>query len=84
MSDSTHLHLPIPIYLCEVDGKIVVNITVDSKGKVINTSINSSSNSNNECLIEHAIEYAKESRFSVDESKPTQLGTITFQFKGKH
>ena len=77
------VYIPIPVYLCEVDGKIVVNITVNSKGSVIDTYINTSSNSNNECLIEHALEYAKQSHFSADVSKETQLGSITFHFIGK-
>ena len=76
--------IPIPVYLCEVDGKIVVNITVNEKGNVIDAYINTSSTSNNECLIEHAIEYAKDSQFSEDPTKKTQLGSITFYFIGKH
>ena len=78
------IYIPIPVYLCEVDGKIVVNITVDGNGKVIDTYINTSSTSSNECLIEHALKYAKDSRFSADVSKNTQLGSITFSFIGKH
>lgn len=77
------IHIPIPVYLCEVDGKIVVNITVNAQGDVIDTYVNTSSTSNNECLIENAIEYAKQSQFSIDTSKETQIGTITFFFIGK-
>ena len=79
----THKFLPTPIYLCEHSGKIIINITVNHLGKVINTSVNGSSTSTNECLIDHAIEYAKNARFSADASKETQIGTITFRFKGK-
>jgi hypothetical protein len=78
------VYIPIPVYLCEVNGKIVVNITVNSKGEVIDTYLNTSSTSNNECLIEHALQYAKDSQFSADASKNTQLGSITFSFIGKH
>lgn len=78
----TDTHLPIPIYLCDAQGKIVVNITVNANGKVVTTSINSSSTSSNTCLQEHAIEYAKESRFDTS-SKASQIGTITFYFEGK-
>ncbi|WP_298531173.1 hypothetical protein [uncultured Algibacter sp.] len=77
------IYLPIPVYLCEVNGKIVVNIEVNSRGDVTNTYINSASTSNNECLIERALEYAKQSQFSPDYSKEEQLGTITFLFIGK-
>ncbi len=76
--------IPIPIYLCEESGKIVVNITVNAKGNVTDAYLNTSSTSSNECLIEHALEYAKNSQFNEDASKPSQIGSITFHFIGKH
>src|SRR5690606_31576387 len=27
----TKVHIPVPVYLCEVDGKIIINITVNDK-----------------------------------------------------
>ncbi|MEF3077911.1 energy transducer TonB [Winogradskyella poriferorum] len=72
----------IPRYLCEIGGKIVVNITVNAKGIVTDATINGSSNSNNQCLINSALEYAKEALFDTS-SKTKQIGTITFLFKGK-
>ncbi|MFI0428780.1 hypothetical protein [Mariniflexile sp. HMF6888] len=78
------VYIPIPVYLCEVDGKIVINITVNAHGSVIEAYVNNASNSKNECLIEHALEYAKNSQFSADASKNSQLGSITFSFIGKH
>jgi TonB family protein len=80
----TDVYLPIPIYLCEQGGKIVVNITVNSQGNVTNAYINTTSNSSNECLKEHALEYAKEAQFNADASKKSQIGSITFYFKGKN
>lgn len=79
----THEFLPPPIYLCEQGGKIVINIEVDFEGNVISTLVNSSSTSDNGCLIDHAIEYAKAAKFNRDPSKAKQLGTITFIFQGK-
>ncbi|WP_299553479.1 hypothetical protein [Seonamhaeicola sp.] len=84
LKDRSKVHIPIPVYLCETGGKIVVNITVDAKGNVVDAYVNTSSNSDNECLVEHALEYAKESVFSTDTSKPTQIGSITFNFIGKN
>ncbi len=81
--DRTHTFLPVPIYLCEKGGTIVVNIKVDRDGNVTEAYINTSSSSDNGCLIDHALEYAKESRFSRNPKKASQLGTITFIFKGK-
>ncbi|WP_299127896.1 TonB family protein [uncultured Winogradskyella sp.] len=72
----------IPRYLCENGGKIVVSITVNSKGKVTDASINNSSNSKNVCLINRALEYAKAVQFNPS-SKTSQIGTITFIFRGK-
>ncbi len=80
----SHVYMPTPIYLCEIGGKIVVNITVNSNGKVTNAYINSSSTSSNECLKERALEYAKEARFNADASKKEQIGSITFNFIGKN
>lgn len=76
------LSLPIPVYLCDAQGKIVVNITVNSNGHVINAYINNASTSNNVCLQEHALQYAKEAKFNTSE-EAKQLGSITFEFKGK-
>ena len=72
-----------PRYLCEKGGKIVVSIRVNEKGNVFDAYINGASNSNNQCLTDHAIEYAKNVLFNSS-SKKDQLGTITFLFKGKN
>ena len=80
----TKIDIPPPIYLCEMGGKIVINITVDSDGNVTNTSFNSSSTTDNGCLVDHALEYAKASKFNTAISKSSQIGTITFLFKGKN
>ncbi|NCO63490.1 MAG: TonB family protein [Flavobacteriales bacterium] len=83
LKDRTDQYLPIPIYLCEAGGKIVINITVDALGNVTDAYVNRSSTSSNECLIESALEYAKQAKFNASPSKKTQLGSITFNFIGK-
>lgn len=80
----SHKFLPIPVYLCETGGKIVVNITVNSLGKVTDASINEAVSVKNKCLKDHALEYANNARFSQDVSKKSQLGSITFYFEGKN
>ncbi|WP_299116271.1 hypothetical protein [uncultured Winogradskyella sp.] len=82
LKDRRLLSYDTPRYLCEISGKIVVNIKVDNTGNVFEAYINGSSNSNNECLIEHAIAYAKSVRFNTSK-RTDQLGSITFYFKGK-
>lgn len=83
LSNRAKVSLPPPVYLCEVTGKIVVNITVNSVGEVTDTYINSSSSSDNECLIDYAIEYAQNARFSRA-NKRSQIGSITYYFQGKN
>ncbi|WP_397364451.1 energy transducer TonB [Olleya sp. R77988] len=78
----TDTYLPIPIYLCNAEGKIVVNVKVDNNGKVVSAYLNTSSTSTNACLQEHALEYAKEAKFNAS-NKKEQIGSITFKFKGK-
>ncbi|WP_083702102.1 energy transducer TonB [Mangrovimonas sp. DI 80] len=71
-----------PRYLCEESGKIVVNITVNNTGEVTDAYINKSSTSTNQCLLDHALEYAKSAQFD-NGNLSSQLGSITFYFKGK-
>lgn len=81
--DRKKVYIPIPVYLCEIGGKIVVNITVNASGNVTDAYVNSSSSTSNACLIEHALEYAKNSQFSANATKKSQIGSITFYFIGK-
>ncbi|CDF80923.1 conserved hypothetical protein [Formosa agariphila KMM 3901] len=84
LKDRTDIYLPTPIYLCEAGGKVVINITVNTEGDVVDTYVNTSSTTKNDCLIDSALEYAKKARFSSDASKPSQIGSITFYFEGKN
>ena len=80
----TKIDIPPPIYLCEMGGKVVINITVDNEGNVTDANYNYASTTDNGCLVDTALEYAKASLFNSDTSKPSQIGTITFIFKGKN
>lgn len=74
--------IPNPVYTCDKAGKIVVNITVNENGYVTDLSINKgSSNSNDECLIEQALEYAAGARFTKLAGQNAQPGTITYYFR---
>ncbi|WP_353779170.1 hypothetical protein [Winogradskyella sp. 3972H.M.0a.05] len=79
----TLLEYNTPRYLCEISGKMVINITVNAQGAVTDAYVNTTSTSTNECLIEHALEYAKAVTFDTS-SNTSQLGSITFYFKGKN
>lgn len=79
----TLLDYDTPRYLCEYGGKIVVNITVNGDGRVMDAYINNSSTSTNECLTDAALAYARNAQFDTSVT-PSQLGSITFHFKGKY
>ena len=77
------IDIPNPIYTCDRSGKVVINITVDAQGAVINTSVNkASSTTTNECLTNKALEYAAGAIFSSLAGRNSQPGTITYNFQG--
>ncbi len=81
--DRNAYYLPPPIYTCENGGKVVINITVDRNGEVLEVGFNDkSSNTNDYCLIENAKAYALKANFSRS-TKNSQIGTITYLFQGK-
>lgn len=74
--------IPNPVYTCDTAGKIVINITVDANGYVIESSVNKgSSTSTNECLTDRALEYSAGARFSKLAGRNSQPGTITYHFR---
>jgi hypothetical protein len=78
------LDLPNPVYTCESAGTIVINIEVSDMGKVIKTLFNeASSSTSNQCLIDAALDYAKNAYFTTDSSRTKQLGSITYNFPGQ-
>ena len=82
--DRDVLYFPNPIYTCDSSGTIVLQIEVSASGKVVKAIYNAiRSNTQNECLIDQAIQYAKEARFTAASQKPIQLGTITYHFPGQ-
>lgn len=84
LKDRKDEHLPPPVYLCEESGRIVINISVNPSGAVTSSSVNkSASTSTNECLIDSAMEYARDARFS-SASTANQIGTITYIFIAKN
>lgn len=76
--------LPNPIYTCEGFGKVVINIEVNAKGKVVKTSLNkNASTTQNECLFDSAKNYAQRAKFTSNSSKSIQIGSITYIFPGQ-
>ena len=72
--------LPRPVYNVQDEGRVVVGITVNPAGQVINTNINPGTNTVNPSLRKAAEDAAKKARFNTVEGVSNQTGTITYYF----
>lgn len=61
-------------------GTVVVDILVDSKGKVLEATIGKGTNTTSTILKEEALRAAKRTRFNEVSSVTNQKGTITYKF----
>jgi tRNA pseudouridine55 synthase len=70
----------IPSYLCDQTGKVRLTIKVNPKGEVTDCRVNNlETNTDSQCLIENAINYAKNWKFNQDfSSTQRQEGWIEF------
>ena len=75
--------LPRPVYNVQDEGRVVVTITVNPAGQVIQTSINKRTNTANAALRKAAEDAARKARFNTVEGVNNQTGTITYYFKLK-
>lgn len=71
-----------PVYLCEIGGKVVVDITVNRFGDVVSARVNTAkSETKDACLYEAAKEAALLSTFNEDsQAADKQRGIITYTF----
>ncbi len=78
----THRYLPLPIYKCEGNGKVVLGIVVDQRGFVLSAEvIQEESSTDDYCLHDMAKDAALRTRFNLDLSAPArQQGLITYHF----
>ena len=76
--------LPRPAYEgIQDEGRVVVTITVDPEGKVVDTRINNRTNTTNLQLRNAAEQAARKTRFNAIGGENNQTGTITYYFKLK-
>lgn len=75
--------LPRPVYNVQEEGRVVVTITVNPSGQVIQTSINKRTNTVNAALRKAAEDAARKARFNAVGGVNNQTGTITYYFKLK-
>ncbi len=73
--------LPVPSYTAQTEGRVVIAITVDEKGRVTSASYQQvNSTTNNERLVTAARDAALKARFDQSDEF-VQSGTITYIFK---
>lgn len=81
LKDRKALRLPVPAYLCENGGKVVVDIEVQRNGSVSNASIDKANSVIDNCMNQAALEAARKSVFTVSDIAPArQKGSITYLF----
>lgn len=75
------LKMPVPSYMCEGGGNVVVDIVVNRSGEVVDCKINDAHSAKNNCLREAALSKAGESLFNAAPDAPQrQKGVIEYQF----
>jgi hypothetical protein len=76
-----HLSLPIPVYLAQGGGKIIVDIVVNRNGKVIQATARKNQSIRDEQIFLYAQVAASRTIFNTDFSAPAQQkGTIEYNF----
>ncbi len=76
--------LPKPVYNIQEGGRVVVSITVNPSGAVIDASIHlGQTNTVNTTLRNAALKAAKNARFNAVSGNNNQMGTITYYFNLK-
>lgn len=76
-----HRSIPIPIYLAEGGGEIIVDIVVDQRGRVLSADPRNNPAVRDKNLFAYAKQAALNTRFNIDFDAPEkQKGTITYNF----
>ena len=76
-----HIRLPIPVYLAEGGGEVIVDIVVDRNGRVINAEPRSTLGIKDLTILSYAKQAAEKTQFNPDPSAPDRgKGTITYLF----
>lgn len=76
-----HLQLPIPVYLAQGGGEVVVDIVVDRNGEVLSAAPREVAKLNDPTILAYAKQAAEKTIFNPDNSAPEkERGTITYRF----
>ncbi|HBH07661.1 MAG TPA: energy transducer TonB [Flavobacteriales bacterium] len=81
LGDRAALDKPKPLYECQKEGKVVVDIMVDRNGKTVSATVGKGTTNTAECLTRRAIEAALKTKWQAKNSAPLQQkGKITYHF----
>lgn len=76
-----HARLPIPVYLAQGGGEVIVDIVVGRDGRVLNAVPRQNSRISDMTILAYAKQAAEKTWFNADASAPEkQRGTITYNF----
>lgn len=76
-----HISLPVPVYLSQGGGKVIVDISVNRQGKVTEARARKNSSLRDQQILLYAQEAASRTFFNADKSAPSsQKGTIEYTF----
>ena len=76
-----HVSLPIPVYLAQGGGKIVIEINVDRQGKVVDAKLATGQKIRDQQIVMYAQTAALKTLFNADPKAPAlQKGTIHYNF----
>jgi len=76
-----HQQLPIPVYLAQGGGEVVVDITVDRNGEVLSAEPRGNSKLSDPMVLAYAKQAAEKTLFNPDNAAPEkERGTITYLF----
>jgi len=75
------MSLPVPAYTCRGGGDVTVIIDVNPQGYVVAAAVQTAASTNDACLHEAALRFARASRFAVQPNAPArQRGNIVYRF----
>lgn len=69
-----------PAYTVNAEGKVIVNIRVNSKGRVVEATVGQGTTAGNATLVKEALKAAERTRFNEIDTNKDEIGTITYTF----
>lgn len=69
-----------PAYNVNAEGKVIVNIRVNSKGRVVEATVGQGTTAGNATLVKEALKAAERTRFNEIATNKDEIGTITYTF----